>query len=285
MRIISCLVQYCAVSFILFSASCQTKQKKIFTSPPDYDLQAPVTLKLSPELDEISGITFYQKDSTVFGIEDEDGIFFKIDINNNGKAESWHFDKKRDYEDVALVDSTFYVLVSNGDIETLQFKNDSIITNKVKFPDADKHMNEFESLYYDNSLKKLVMLCKDCQDDKKKVVTAWSVDVNSLEYTPSVFSIDVSPIDKMVGEKIHFKPSAAGINPVTNELYILASVNNLLAVADRKGNVKEVYNLDPKIFKQPEGITFTPAGDLLISNEAALTGAANILIFKRKKKG
>jgi uncharacterized protein YjiK len=286
MLIRSYLIQYCFVFFILLSASCQSTKEKNFSSPPGYDLQTPVTLKLNSELDEISGITFYKKDSTVFGIEDEDGIFFKIDINNNGKAKSWHFDKKRDYEDVALVDSTFYVLVSNGDIETLQFKDDSIITNRVKFPDADKHMNEFETLYYDDSLKKLIMLCKDCQDDKKKKVTAWSVDVNSLEYTPSVFTIDVAPIAaKMVEKKIHFKPSAAAINPVTNELYILASVNNLLAVADRKGNVKEIYNLDPKIFKQPEGITFTPSGDLLISNEAAMTGAPNILIYKRKNKG
>ena len=91
--------------------------------------------------------------------------------------------------------------------------------------------------------------------------------------------------EKSTDKKLHFKPSAAAINPVINELYILASVNNLLVTADRKGNVKEVYNLDPKIFKQPEGITFTPTGDLLISNEAALTGAANILIYKRKKKG
>jgi uncharacterized protein YjiK len=280
-------IQYCFVFFILLSASCQsTKEKKILPSPPGYDLQTPVTLRLNRELDEISGISFYEKDSTVFGIEDEDGIFFKIALNNNGKAESWHFDKKRDYEDVVLVDSTFYVLVSNGDIETLQFKNDSIITNKAKFPNADKHVDEFESLYYDDSLKQLIMLCKDCQDDKKKFVTAWSVDINSLQYTPSVYTIDVSPIAaKSTEKKIHFKPSAAAINPVTNELYILASVNNLLVIADRKGNVKEVYNLDPKIFKQPEGITFTPTGDLLISNEAALTGAANILIYKRKKKG
>ena len=128
------------------------------------------------------------------------------------------------------------------------------------------------------------MLCKDCQDDKKKTLSVWTIDLNSLEYTPAAFSIDVVPIDKKLGEdKIRFKPSAAGLNPVTNELYILASVNKLLVVADRKGNVKEVYNLDPKIFKQPEGITFTPTGDLLISNEAALTGAANILIYKRKK--
>ncbi len=56
-------------------------------------------------------------------------------------------------------------------------------------------------------------------------------------------------------------------------------------IADNKGNVKEVYELDPVIYKQPEGITFTPWGDLLISNEAAESGNANILIFKSKKKG
>ncbi|MEP6594637.1 MAG: SdiA-regulated domain-containing protein [Ginsengibacter sp.] len=287
MLIKSYLIQHCAAFLILLSVSCQTaKQKKLLPSPPGFDLQTPVTLKLNSELDEISGISFYQKDSTVFGIEDEDGIFFKIDLNNNGKAKSWHFDKKRDYEDVALVDSTFYVLVSNGDIETIQFKNDSILTNKADFPNADKHIDEFESLYYDDSLGKLIMLCKECQDDKKKRVTAWSVDIKSLEFTPAAYTIDVSPIKAKSGEeKFHFKPSAATIDPVTNELYILSAVNKLLVIADRKGNVKEVYNLDPKIFKQPEGITFTPSGDLLISNEAAGIGAANILIFKRKKKG
>ncbi len=43
--------------------------------------------------------------------------------------------------------------------------------------------------------------------------------------------------------------------------------------------------LDPIIFKQPEGITFTPWGDLLISNEAVdKYGNATLLIFKPKKK-
>jgi uncharacterized protein YjiK len=282
----SCLIQCCIIFFLLFSASCQTnRQKKFLPSPDGYDLQAPVTLKLSQQLDEISGISFYPKDTTAFAIDDEDGTFFKIYLNNDAQAKRWHFDKKQDYEDVILVDSTFYVLVSNGDIETLKFENDSIITKKAEFP-AGKKQDEFESLYYDDSLKQLIMLCKDCKDDKKKSVTAWGIDINSLIYTPKVFTIDVSPIEeKSTEKKLHFRPSAAGINPVTNELYILASANRLLVVADRKGNVKEVYNLDPKTFKQPEGITFTPAGDMLISNEAAGIGAANILIYKRKKKG
>jgi hypothetical protein len=56
-------------------------------------------------------------------------------------------------------------------------------------------------------------------------------------------------------------------------------------VADRNGKVKDVYPLDPVTFNQPEGITFTPWGDLLISNEKGEKDAATILIFKPKKKG
>jgi hypothetical protein len=37
------------------------------------------------------------------------------------------------------------------------------------------------------------------------------------------------------------------------------------------------------LFKQPEGITFTPKGDMIISNEAADRGVAEILLFKYNK--
>jgi hypothetical protein len=68
-------------------------------------------------------------------------------------------------------------------------------------------------------------------------------------------------------------------------VWIIASTNQLLIVTDKKGNVKEVYTLDPLIFNQPEGITFTPWGDLLISNEAGdKYGTATLLIFKPAKK-
>jgi len=58
-----------------------------------------------------------------------------------------------------------------------------------------------------------------------------------------------------------------------------------LIVTDRSGKFKEVFELDPGIYKQAEGIAFTPAGDMIISNESHKTGLANILILKNKKKG
>jgi len=82
---------------------------------------------------------------------------------------------------------------------------------------------------------------------------------------------------------VKFKPAAASINPVTGDLYIVSSINKLLVTAGRDGVVKKVYNLDPKLFVQPEGITFSPSGNMFISNEAGPMKSANILFYQFKK--
>jgi hypothetical protein len=267
--------------------SCNSNKKKIQNGDSSrYDLLNPVIIKLPAGLAEISGIVYYPKDTSVFAIEDEGGVFYKILLNNTNDIKKWRFDKKHDFEDMVLYDSIFYVLISNGDIESLQFSGgDSIITRKFKFPDSGKKINEFESLYYDDSLHQLVLLCKSCADDEKKTVSAWGFSIDSMVYTPSVVTIDVEPVSKKLGmEKMKLKPSATAINPVTNELYILASINHLIVVTDRVGNFKSLYQLDPAIYKQPEGIAFTPWGDMIIANEWHGTGLANILIIRNKKR-
>ncbi len=275
-----------AISLLILSGSqsCESQKSKTLATPSQYDLNNPVEFKLPEGLSEISGLTYYPKDSSVFAIIDEDGVLFKIYLNGSGTIKKWKFDKKHDFEDIVMHDSTFYVLISNGDIETLKFAGDSILTNKSNLAGAGKKTNEFESLYFDDKLG-LILLCKDCEDDKKKTVTAWGYSpADSLSYNPNLFAIEVKQIaQKIKEEKLHFKPSAAAINPKTNELYIISSVNKLLVIAERNGNIKEVYPLNPVIYKQPEGMTFTPSGDLLISNEAGESGNANILIFKPKK--
>jgi uncharacterized protein YjiK len=267
---------------------CITNKNTINLPCKEYDLNNPSILRLGDALTEISGICFYAKDSSVFAISDESGNLYKIHLNKNFLITQWKFDKQHDFEDIFLHDSSFYILESNGNIETLNFspKGDTIYNRKSIFPAKDKKKNDFESVYYDEQSKGLVVICKECEDDKKNAVSAWGFDPQSDTYTPSLFSIDVNAIAKKTGEKkIKFKPSAAAINPVTNDVWILASTNQLLVVTDRKGNTKEVYTLDPLIFTQPEGISFTPWGDLLISNEAGdKYGTATLLIFKPKKR-
>jgi uncharacterized protein YjiK len=174
-------------------------------------------------------------------------------------------------------------LASKGDIVKLNFTQDTVLKEKSKFPNGDKKVNEFESLYYDENYKQFVMLCKHCEEDKN-VVSAWGYSTDSMKYTPALFTIDVKAIAEKAGdEKVKFKPSATAVNPITNELYILSSVGKLLVITDRNGTVKEVYHLDPDIYQQPEGLAFTHRGDMIISNEGGDEKGADILVFRRIK--
>ncbi len=270
---------------LLFSIGCATKKSKIdYPTPPGYNFSAPIIIKLKSELDEISGLFYYPKDTSVFAIIDEAGYLYKIFLRKNIEIEKWKFSKKADYEDVQLVDSTFYALNSNGSITSFNFLHaDSVEAEVEKGPFEGK--NEFEILYYDDVKTQLVLLCKDCKVDKKNSLTAFAFNPKTKRFHKSpTYILDVEKIAGKLGlDKMKLKPSAAAINPVTKELFIVSAINKALIIADRNGVVKEAYPLDPILFKQPEGLTFTPTGDLLISNEAAEAGSPNILIFKYKE--
>ena len=85
-------------------------------------------------------------------------------------------------------------------------------------------------------------------------------------------------------EKFKFKPSAAAVNPITHDIFIISSVNKLLLVLDSVKNIKASYKLNPGLFKQPEGLTFSETGKLIISNESAKIGTANLLIYDYANK-
>ena len=268
---------------LVYFSACGFMSNKNSDGPIGYDLNHPITIKLPLELDEISGIAYYGKDSCVFAIVDESGWLYKIYLNAPREIEKWRFSDKADYEDLELLDSNFFMLESNGDISVLRFfEGDSLVVNEFKFSKGKG--NEFETLFYDDETQKLMVLCKDCRTDKKKQVSSFSFDPVTFHYEHTEFRIDVERLAKMTGEsKLKFKPSAAAINPLSEELFILSSVNRLLVITDRKGELINAYRLNKKYFKQPEGITFMEDGTMIISNEAAGDGVANVLVFPFKK--
>lgn len=287
------LIHKITYTFLLLSlsfstlSSCQLiKKSKDFPNSDMYDFANPKVLDLPGELDEISGIAYYAADTSVFAEIDEAGTLFKIPLKNPQDFKKWTFDKKRDFEDMVLIDSTFYILVSNGDVVTINFVGDSLQTFKSDFSDAKKNKMEFETLYLSQDKSKLIMICKSCEVDKKKTLSSFSYVYNKDSVGAYTFDsiMDVSPVlDKMKDAK-HLKPSGGAINPVTGDLYLLSAIQHLIMIFDENGKFKKMYDLDPAIYKQPEGICFTPEGDLIISNEFAETGLANLLLMKNKLK-
>jgi len=191
----------CSLWFLL----CGCEGKKKFPDTPNYKLSEPRVIPLPTALDEISGIAYYPPDTSVFAIIDEAGTLFKISLNDPKRIKQWTFDKKRDYEELVLVDSTFYVLVSKGDIVSIKFENDSSITTKSDFGKGGKSKNEFESMIYigDN---KLVIICKECKDDSKEVLSSYTYNISENAYTPFI-QFDVKQILNDRQMKGRFKPS------------------------------------------------------------------------------
>lgn len=254
-----------------------------FTSPPGYNLNRPVIFKLPPALDEISGIAYVARDNSVLSIQDERGWLYKIHLKSDLDLQKWQYFKGADFEDLVLVDSTFFVLESTGNIIQFRFINpDSVQVKEHDFPVEGK--NEFEILYHEKQKNRLVLLCKDCERDNKNSLSAFAFNLDSGAYASApAYVMDIRKIEDLMNEKkVRFKPSAATINPTTGDLFIVSSINKVLVVADVNGIPKQVYRINPKLYKQPEGMAFTPRGDLLISNESADIGAANILFFKHK---
>lgn len=273
-------------TFSLFLLYACSQKETSLSDPllPGYDLTNPVMIHLQTNLDEISGITYYPKDKSVFAIDDEEGILYKIYIRNQVQVKKWKFAADGDYEDIVLHDSTFYALRSDGNVKIFTFlSEDSLKSEEATVAVSGK--NDFETLYYDSHLKKIVLICKKCKANNKHTTSAYALDpVNHAFSDTPVFTINANNIgDKMGKDKMKFAPSAAAVHPITKDVYIISSENKALVIADHYGKVKDVYELDPRLFKQPEGITFTPEGDLIISNEAADVGAPNILIFKYKR--
>ena len=274
-----------AVMLSLLLYQCRPAPEPIvLKSPEGYNMRKTVQLKLPLELDEISGVAYSTGDSSVFAINDEKGWLYKI--KRGHKIKTWKFSQGADFEDVVLLDSAFFVLKSNGDIVRLSFNgSDTPAVQQYYFSEQGESKNEFEILYYDSSKARLMLICKDCEMDKKHSLTTFTFDPATGKYTGSPFTIDVQKIANAIGEeKMKFKPSAASINPKNGLLYIISAINKMIVVTDLNGNLWEACRIDPGIFKQPEGISFSPDGGMIISNESADIGVADILYFPYYKK-
>ncbi len=248
-----------------------------------YHFSKPNVVKLPHELDEISGIAYYAKDSSLFAIIDEGGDVYKFPLKDPKKLRKWKFDKKRDYEDLVILDSTLYVMESNGDINRLTFRDNQFINERFKIGNISAGENEFESLFGSPDSSFLVIMCKDCPEDSKKTLSTYAYRYSdSANQFEKHIVYDISTLHQKLGIEKRLHPSAAAINPVTRDIYVVSAIQKILLVLNSKGEFKTFYKLNPGIYKQPEGIAFTPDGDLIISNEFAEDGFANLLLIKNK---
>jgi hypothetical protein len=273
-----------------------------FTSPANcgnpnvtgYDLAKPdKTLELPGLLREISGVSDVDQ-NYVACIQDEKGILFIYDLGKNEIKQMTNFGRDGDYEDLALVGKTVYILRSDGfiiEISDYTSQNLKLKSYATAIPSKNN-----EGLFYDAANNRLLIstknkIPKEHELKDMRFIYAFDLKTKKTALEP-VYIFDADDIRKfarkdeleILGTKkkkdsneIKFLPSAIAIHPITKNLYLLSAADHMLFIFE-KGSLKHIEKLDHKIFHQPEGISFLKNGDMLISNEG-LTAPATILRF------
>lgn len=274
---------YIVCVLFVFFIGCKPK-RFIYKSPPHYDFSTVLPLKLDLKIKEISGIVWDNHKDEFIAHNDEKGTIFYLDKNNAGIVREFQFStSKGDYEDIAIAKDDIYVLRSDG----MLFKIVADSAGSQKSFDLGKiglsGQVDFETLYYDPERNALIMLCKNCAIDDKKLVSAYAYYPDSIGFVNKpIYSIDLAKVKELSPRATsRFQPSAARIHPVLKKLFILSSASNQLVIADMDGNVEGVYMLAKKLFPQAEGLTFKTNGEMFISNEG-ISSKSELLKFNYK---
>jgi uncharacterized protein YjiK len=237
-----------------------------------------IKIELSKELKEISGLTWYK--NQLAAVQDEAGIIYFLEPNTGAITNKIKFSLPGDFEGIEAIGDDFYCLVSSGTLFNFHINSPDKVT-RIETPLTWK--NDVEGLTFDIKTQRLLISSKeqaglDSEELKGKAIYGLDIEKNILLDEP-IAIIRKKDVKKFVDTE-KFKPSGLAIDPLTQNLYVLASSGKLLIVLDPTYTVISAIKLSSKIFAQPEGICFSPNGDLYISNEGR-KDHANFYCFTR----
>lgn len=228
-------------------------------------------------LDEVSGIAMID-DERIAAVQDENGIIFIYNLTTSEIEEQIDFGNNGDYEGIALVGTTAYVLRSDGNIfEVKNYRNGNSET--IEHITAIHRKFNFEGLAFDKRNNRLLIAAKEKAREDYIPVFGFDLESKNLQKDPA-YKINFN--DKVLNEvrkkKLEktFLPSEINIHPETGKIYILEGVDPKLIILDKEGNLEKLHILNKDQFKQAEGLTFGRSGETYISNEGK-GGKANIL--------
>lgn len=235
--------------------------------------------ELPKALEEVSGITWIAP-NLLACVQDEDGIIFVYNLEKRKIDRKIDFAGGGDYEGIALVDDTMYILRSDGKLfEVQNYLQDNPVVKTHSTPFSER--NNMECLTFDKERHRLLLAPKDMDLSEKEKIGIYAFDLKKKKLDPHPilylsYSDEIFRKEKKDNEFYSFNPADIAIHPKTNAMYIIDGKNRQLLLLDSQGTPTDLIKLAKTDFNQPEGIIFSPAGKLYISNEGKKMGA-NIL--------
>ncbi len=280
--------------FLFFLFSCVEGEKaspKLLGKELPYDLvQEGQKHVLGFELEEISGLSWDGEDMLAC-IQDEEGIIYRFDLKKDKVTERIKFKKSGDYEGIERIGSEYYVVKSSGKLfKVIPKGTEPAIVEEIE--NSFTAENNIEALGLDFEENRLLLGTKGKgsikgEDFKGKGVYGIDpvAEKPKLKYLFNIPRSEINHFLKPHEDELRggYGISGIALHPLEKTVFVISSEGEFLLVLDRSGQIITFAELPRKKFKQPEGICFSPDGDLFISNEGR-GGNGNILHFKYKPK-
>jgi uncharacterized protein YjiK len=254
--------------------------------------QASRKVALPNILQEVSAVS-YVDGAQVGLVQDELGIIFFCSLLDGHVLREVPFASSGDFEGLVILDDEAWVLRSDGDLYQVSgLDQQNPVVNKIET--FLKVRDDTEGLTYDAAGKQLLVSLKAAPslngvlNMDKRAVYAFQLAHNTMVESPYLL-LDMAELKRVysnqvsgnkpqtfnfLGENV-FQPSDLAIHPITGHIYHIAAAGQLLVVSDRSGQIYFVRDLPKEIFRQPEGISFDPIGNMIIVSEGA--GAKSML--------
>jgi uncharacterized protein YjiK len=220
-------------------------------------------------LNEISGICWVDEER-IACVPDEQGIVFIYNISSAKIENQIQFADSGDFEAITKTDDAYYVMRSDGHIFEI---NTSLKKTVVKqYHILINEPNDIEGLFYDETEKRFLIVNRlpDPQAPTKKSIYSFDLSTKKLIDKP-IYEIDLSGIliikENDEDKKEVFLPSDIAIHPITSDIYLVDGIHSSIQIIDATGKIKSYIKLDKNDFPKPEGLTFSPKGDIFISSE------------------
>lgn len=225
-------------------------------------------------LKEVSGIVYLGNDQFAC-VQDETGTIYVYNTASKKMEQEIAFGGAGDYEGIAIKGNTAYVIRADG----LLFEVDMQTRRTREHNIGSTLMQNIESLGYDSKNNRLLLAGKDEDPSQASYKGIYAFDLTSntlLKDAVVQLKLTAQASTGKKGKKGNgIQPSALAVHPLTNEIYMLDGPKARLLIVDDSGKIKSTYELGNN-FAQPEGISFSAAGKLYISNEGK-KNEANIM--------
>ena len=232
---------------------------------------------LPEKLLEISALAM-TPDDRLLAVDDERAVVFEIDYVSGGLVKAFALDKpvlRGDFEGLAVLGSTVYLMASKGDIYAAEEGEDGERVAYQRYKTRLGDECEFEGLAADESAGRLLLLCKNVlkkADIDTLSIYPWDATTTSVVFRDRI-ELPVREISMALrSRRLH--PSGIVIHAETGNLLLVAARQQALIELEGNGKFVAARRLEmPMRHPQAEGIELTSTGRLILADEGGKSRA------------